>query len=259
MVGLGAVLAATELLSLRRQISAAGHFSWANDRTRFRAALSNGTIALLDAVCDYPRFLYLLSLQALCGVFLVFSGSPTVRLCLLLVVLCVHLLTMIRSPWTDGSDQMLTIVLLSLVCFYITPDPMLRKAALWFLALQAILAYVTAGVLKLWSKAWLNGTMLQESANQGLAREVFGKFLPKGVRINQLLCWSVIALECSFPLVVVPWPVVCVSILCAGILLHLINAVALGLPRFIFTFVAAYPAIFSFACDVQPALRAYFT
>lgn len=258
IVGVGTILASTELLCLRKELSAGGLFSWQSERTRFTFALRHGTIGLLDAVCDCPQFLYLLSLQALCGVGLVFSTLPHWKLVFLLAILSVHLVTMLRNHGSDGPDQMQTILLVSLACYYACPDPMLRKAAVWFIALQTILAYVTAGVGKFWSNAWRDGTMLRESFTNGLAREALTNYLPKGARVNQLLCWSVIALECSFPLVIVPWPMICILILGAGLLFHLTNAFLLGLPRFLFTFVAAYPAIISFSCDLQPALRAYF-
>jgi hypothetical protein len=258
MVGVGTILASTELLHLKKELSAGGLFSWANARTRFPFALRHGTIVLFDAVCGYPQYLYLVVLQALCGVALLFSTLPSLKLFLLLAILFVHLATMLRSNGTDGADQMQTILLISLACYYASPDPMVRKAAVWFVALQAILAYFTAGVSKLWSDEWLKGTMLRKSLVHGLGREAFNKWLPKGARENQLLCLSVVALECSFPLVIVAWPIMCLAILGAGVLLHLTNAFALGFPRFLFTFVAAYPAIVSFTCDVQPTLRAHF-
>jgi len=257
VVGAGTVLASAELLYLRKEWSEQGLFNWPVTRTRFSSALRNGSIALLDAVCDYPRYIRLVGLQLLCGLVLLVNLLPSHRLLLLLAILFVHLLTMLRNHGTDGADQMQTILLASLACYYATPDPIVKKAAIWFVALQAILAYFTAGVAKLWSRAWRKGTVLRESLALGPGCESLYQCLPRGSRTNQILCLSVVAYECLFPVVFILGPTLCWVFLTAGVLLHVGNAFAFGLPRFVFTFVAAYPAILFFLGDIRSAPARY--
>jgi hypothetical protein len=255
MVGLGTILASAELLSLRKDWGDKGLFSWAVTRTCYNAPMRNGSIVLLDAICDERRYVHLLCLEMLCGVVLLFDLLPNHKPYILLGILFVHFITFLRALGTDGADQMQTILLICLACYYATPDPMVKKAALWFVALQAILAYFTAGVAKFWCKVWLNGTVLRDSFALAVGSEAIYKWLPNNARARQIMCWSVIAFECSFPLVMVLTPGICMVYLGAGLMLHLTNAFALGLPRFLFTFVAAYPAIVFFTGDIQSALR----
>lgn len=255
MVGMGTILASAELLSLRKDWGNKGLFSWAVIRTCYPSAMRNGSIAFLDAVCGEPQYVCLLAFEMLCGFVLLLNLLPNYKPYFLLAILFVHFITFLRDLGTDGADQMQTILLISLACYYATPDPIVKKAAVWFVALQAILAYFTAGIAKFWSSSWLKGTVLRESFTLALASETIYNLLPSNARIRQLMCWSVMAYECSFPLVMVLNPALCIAFLGAGVMLHLTNAFSLGLPRFLFTFVAAYPAIWLLSGDVHALLR----
>jgi hypothetical protein len=255
LVGIGTILASAELLSLHKVWSRNGLFSWAVTRTCYTSQMRSGSIIFLDAVCDDPQYTALLGLEMLCGVALLLNIFPNHMMYLLLAILFVHLLTFLRNLGTDGADQMQTLLLVSLACYYATPDPLIKRAAIGFIALQTVLAYFTAGIVKFWSSAWLKGTVLRESLALGMGSEAFYKWMPKSSRANQLLCLSVVAYECLFPLSIVLKPSMSLAVLGAGVLLHLTNAFALGLPRFLFTFVAAYPAVFWVTCNVQSALH----
>jgi hypothetical protein len=58
-----------------------------------------------------------------------------------------------------------------------------------------------------------------------------------------MAAWSVIIVECAFPLVVIaPFPLM-VVLLSLGMLFHLLCAVIMGLNSFLWAFVATYPAL----------------
>lgn len=251
VVSFGVMIASTELLALSKEWSYQGLYSWQVTRTRFPGAIRNGSIVVFDAFCSYRPYMTLVAFQFFCGLSLFMGILPVYNMLFLYGILFVHLLTMLQQHGTDGADQMMTIVLVSLILFYCTPDPLVKRAATWFLALQVILSYFTAGLIKLWSPEWLQGSILKKSLALGLGSETLCKWLPDNKLLNQGLCLSVVAYECIFPAVIFLSPGVRIGFLLMGVLLHVTNAIAFGLPRFIFTFAAAYPVVFYFCTDIR--------
>ena len=254
LVSFGTVIASTELLSLRREWSEQGLYCWQVTRTRFPTALRNRGIVILDALCGYRQYMGFVTLQLICGLLLLSGIFPEYKLFLLSSILFAHLLTMVQQHGTDGADQMQTILLICLVLFYATPDPIVKKAAIWFIGAQIVLAYVTAGIVKIWSPDWLSGSALRKSLVVGLGSERIYRWLPSNRWLNQLLCLFVVVYECIFPVVLFLGAGARIAFLAMGVLLHVINAFAFGMPRFVFTFAAAYPAVFCLCNDVQSML-----
>jgi hypothetical protein len=254
VVGLGSVIAALEMLMMRQEWSEQGVFSWSVARTGLRFAIRNGFIPIFDMICAYPQYVVLqVAVQTFCGVALALNLWPHLEVPLLVSILCVHLLTMLRTHGTDGADQMQTMLLVSLIAYCAVPDVIARKAALWFITLQVVLAYTMAGISKLWSRAWRTGTVLKQSLSLAPGNETLYRLLPDRGFTNGILCWSVVLFETSFATVLLFQPSIALIFLAFGFLMHLGNAVALGLPRFLFTFVAAYPLILSCLCDLHGA------
>jgi len=251
IVALGAALAGCELLYIWKEYGDQGLFSWPVVRSSYRFALASKMQTVLDAFLGYPQYLFLIGIQVVFALALLVNIFPRYRSYLLLVILLIHLLSTLRNPQgSDGTDQMQTILLATLVCYYATPDPIVKKAAVWFIALQAILAYFTSGIAKLLSKTWREGTVLKNSLLLAPGNKRLYQWLPKNARFNQFLCLSVVVFECAFPLALIG-PKTCLAFLAGGVLLHLFNAAALSLPRFLFTFVAAYPAILASVGDIH--------
>ena len=59
-----------------------------------------------------------------------------------------------------------------------------------------------------------------------------------------------LAFECSAPIVLVD-PTVCVAWLAIGAAFHLVNAVVFGLDRFLWTWLAAYPALLYWVSELR--------
>ena len=78
-------------------------------------------------------------------------------------------------------------------------------------------------------------------------------FLPIGQGSQCPLAWSVIGFECLFPLA---WfdPRLCLLLMAAGAGFHLLNSYVFGLNRFLFAWLAAYPALW-FCSQLVAALR----
>lgn len=143
----------------------------------------------------------------------------------------------------EGSGQMMTIICAALTLSGLAPhDVLAQKAALWFLALQACLAYLIAGLAKYNVPAWRNGSFLRDILRtRSYGNVTLSKLMDAG---RARLCSAlVIGFECAFPLVLLagkPWAAV---FLLAGVVFHAINAFVLGLNVFFWAFVATYPAI----------------
>ena len=137
-----------------------------------------------------------------------------------------------RGTFNGGSDTMTFQVLLTLlVAELFTDKPVVSEACLVYLALQVTLSYFVAGLVKLRQPSWRSGQALRG-------------FL----RINRLpealarTTWALIIFECLFPLALVSEEL-CLVLVPGALVFHAINVYALGLNRFFFAWLAAYPAL----------------
>jgi hypothetical protein len=145
----------------------------------------------------------------------------------------------------DGSDQMNSVICIALFAAYISADAFIMRAALVFIASQSVLAYVVAGVAKMFSPKWRNGLAVYQIMNtQTYGHEGVARYLAKTPKaFNCLLCWNVMLFESLFFLVLfVPAPYF-VVFLVWGVAFHIYNAGTMGLNNFLWAFVSTYPAI----------------
>jgi hypothetical protein len=112
------------------------------------------------------------------------------------------------------------------------------RVGLGYIAAQLVLSYFLAGLFKLRDPAWRNGTALAQllSAPQYRSR-------PLALPFARWLGYGVIAFECAFPLALIDARLL--SLL--GIAFHVVNARVLGLNRFLWAWLAAYPALWFWA------------
>jgi len=248
----GAALTGAELLALRREYRPEGFLGWPMaarlvSRRRFPwpgrwmgAGMRERGVLVVAGI----RLAAALGLLAA-----TWAASPTAAAPLLAVVLVTGLLLMQRLPYgMEGSDQLAAITGIALLVARLFPGSARMAAAVaWFIALQAALAYLTAGVVKLRNAGWRDGTLLQGVlGTEFYGHRVLAGWLARPAAARAAI-WGVILFELSFPLVfVLPAPLVAVW-LAAGLLFHLTLAVTMGLNAFVWAFAAAYPAIWSCA------------
>ena len=134
--------------------------------------------------------------------------------------------------------------LLSLILIFIFPSQgLINSIGFYLLSFHCTLSYFMTGIVKLKNKSWRSGLALQAFLThsnytvptkiQHLAKQKL--FLSSG-------SWLVIVFECSFPLVWI-FPKLTLFYIMAAILFHVINYFCLGLNRFVFTWLASYPAL----------------
>lgn len=134
-----------------------------------------------------------------------------------------------RGTFNGGSDAMTFLILTAWLVSAILPSS--ESIALLYIAIQLILSYLVAGIAKIVSPQWRNGQAPQYFlAMSGVAVTPEQAFV---------LAWVVLVFECLFPLAVfAPIP-----FLLFGLVFHLMNVYFFGLNRFVFAWVAAYPAL----------------
>ncbi|QQD76265.1 alpha/beta fold hydrolase [Curtobacterium sp. YC1] len=148
---------------------------------------------------------------------------------------------------SDGSDQLAFLVQTSAALGRVgRGSPRAAEAAVWFLAMQAALSYSVSGLVKIVSRTWRTGEALpgilrtRTYGDEGLYR-----FLTAHPRLSRLAAHTVLVLETAFPLVFVLPTRAAYGVVGAMAAFHLANARYMGLARFVWAFMATYPAILS--------------
>lgn len=205
----------------------------------------------LDVLFRYPTVLLLFVLRLLFAGGMVFLSWKGIESRLLTILILGTSGLGILLGWrnifsNNGSDQLTTIILIP-VCIYTTfaADPLVRIMSIYFIACQSELSYLTSGFFKLAHKNWRNGNTLKEV----LSTSVWGNRcvksrLDKHPMLYKYGSYAVIGgeilLGCSF---IFP-PYICICLLAAGVLFHLMVAIVMGLNTFFWAFLSTYSAVY---------------
>ena len=168
----------------------------------------------LRKVWGFSRsFQALLWLRLVASLALFFGAPPA----LIWVLLFTTVYTAVRFGGTlNGGSDYMTVVALS------------SRLIPWgdtYLAVQLTLSYFVAGIVKVRQKEWRTGRALTTLTG-----------------LPGWMAWPVLLWECTFPLA---WfgHGLCVAYLTVGVIFHLANAKVLGLNRFFWIWLAAYPSL----------------
>ncbi|MFC9892553.1 hypothetical protein ACFVMC_02550 [Nocardia sp. NPDC127579] len=236
--GLGAAYSAFRDLRAGREYAAGGLLSW--------EVVGAGRSRSLRRVMAWPVYRWVLAAQLVaggCGV-AVFALSAPAAAALAWVLAGCCAVTLYRSGHgLDGADQMSALSTV-VAAGVLTVGGDVGRLLLIFLAGQLILSYLIAGVAKLASPVWRDGSCLP----QILSTETFGSpglaaVLRARPALATLMGWFVIGFEVLFVLACVLPGAPLWAFLAAGLLLHLGIAITMGLINFLFAFTAAYPAL----------------
>jgi len=228
-----------ELLQVRKSFADSGVWSWSTLRLDYPRLIQ----VLLSPVFSYRGFLALLVLRAVCAGLLIASPEMAFGSSLLIYVTLSSLLVCWRwrGTYNGGSDFMTMVVLLALSAASIWPQ--WTKVGLGYIAVQLGLSYFLPGIVKLKNKEWRSGKALALLMNGGNYE------IPKSVknwvaRPNTAFALScgLIAFECSFPIAMIN-SAFCEVYLAIALLFHLVTFYVFGLNRFVWAWVAAFPAL----------------
>jgi hypothetical protein len=242
----GILISCLELLSRPVILADRGLMSWSVSRLDFHWQHKGILADVLDCVLRYPFFVGLVSLRLVIAVIILFG--PRGLILHPLVVWTATFLAMalsIRSRYgIDGADQVANLVFVGLALVALVPTPLTKAGYLWFLAVQCCLAYSVAGVAKLVSAGWRDGTFLPGILSiRTYCPSNVAWFAQRHRFLLHAVSWGVIAGECLFPLVLVLPIRHSLVLLGAGVALHVSIAFVMGLNSFLWAFPSMYPAV----------------
>lgn len=243
LAGLAGLISTFELVYLagRGEFSAGGYWDW-----RVIASSTFPRSALVDPLFSRQHSFVLLLIfrGVLCAALLGGAYGSPLGLAIALSVAATQLLTNTRIVWgDDGSDQMLTLVLvvMALSCFL---PPEGKLIACYFLAAQSTLSYFCSGCAKLFGPMWRNGSALRSvMGHHAYGNRMLFDLFSRWPHLAAALNFGVIAFQLSFPLFfVVPMPYA-LGFLAGGAFFHLAISTVMRLNGFLFSFLSAYPAL----------------
>ena len=226
-------ICALELLIVRRALADTGVFGWPVLRGDYRGA--GRWIA--DRLFAYPSTLGLLVLQLVVAAAL--PWTPRAALPWLGFATTLAIAVRFRGAYNGGSDSMLLVVTLSLAVARTVPT--YAHVALGYCAVQLSLSYFLAGIAKLGDRAWRDGSALAILVDLPQYR------VPRSLasvirRLSRPGVWAILAFELAFP-VAFASELACTILLVIAFAFHVTNAIVYGLDRFVWAWLAAYPAL----------------
>lgn len=249
LAAVAVLLSAFELLRVRAVLQDDGVYGWPTLRDDYRGC-ARWLRKLLDTLLAWPKFLLLLVLQLALALLLLFHAHALWSALLWLGSLLVSV--RFRGSYNGGSDAMLLVVLSGATLARVSDLALVQRAALGYVCAQAVLSYAISGLFKLREPAWRDGSALPRLfVSTPYPFPAWAERLFRQPSRARVAAWSVIALECSFPLAllderVAPW------LLALGVAFHLVNVALLGLNRFFWSWLAAYPALVYFSLSLEP-------
>jgi hypothetical protein len=249
LIACAVLLQGLELLQIRHSFAGDGIWRWETLRKEF-SFFPRAFQWLLDALLDYPRFIFVIIGQI--GLALSLLVLPEAHAAVFIGLLLTTGLIALRwrGTFNGGADYMTVLVLLMLsVDAVFQGQPIVRLGCLWYLGLQTVFSYFIAGLVKLRNGDWRTGRALQRFlSSPPYDPPDFIVRLSGNSRLMWLGSWAILVFEVSFPIALLS-PVVCAGVLSAAFVFHVANFAVFGLNRFIFAWCAAYPALYF--CSTQ--------
>ena len=249
---IGIMLDSAEMLISRGVYAPNGMFTWQNNRLDYAEVLRRP----LDGLFERFPFVYLVFVQLVCAIAAVIPGNNYSTIFIAAIIL-IRVLSIIRNghQGREGADHLLLILLSCSVLYSLAPGLLVKRAILWFIAGETILAYVTSGVIKTLSPQWRRGVAIRNILSTKLFGNVlFERALGRHQWLGVAMCWTVILFELSAPLMVLTSYRACLVFVSCGVLFHLGIAITQGLNLFVWVFFATYSSLLITARDVSPYL-----
>ncbi|MEP3440450.1 MAG: HTTM domain-containing protein [Sulfitobacter sp.] len=160
-----------------------------------------------------------------------------------LVLHAVVLLHYFNGPYNGGSDKMGMLVLFCLCAAALLPEGPAQAAVFGYLGLQVVLSYFVSGWVKVANAEWRSGQALCEVFDfSAYPVSCQLRRAAQQPRLMWLGSWGVILFELAFPLGLL-WEAGLLTMLVLGAVFHVVNGMLFGLNRFVWAWVASYPAL----------------
>lgn len=232
-LGLLALIQGGELLVMSHVWTERGVWRWntlaPEIGSGFRFLLGSSPFTLLNAIRIAAAFIAVV--------------SPNVIV--LGVLLASHVLTMIRwlGSYNGGSDYMASVLLLFTFIGLLFPHSM-ATVCIWYITLQLCLSYFKAGWVKVTKDKWRRGEAISLFVRSPIyERDPLIHRIFESKSLSFLISWVTMIFELTFPLALFDQRLA-VGYMSIAIIFHLGNAYVFGLNRFVFAWIAAYPALY---------------
>lgn len=246
IVSLCCALTSGEVLLDLRNHADDGMLGWPVAQTRRRSLVAGLSGMVADWIFRYPVFLVLVTTRLIAAILIVAQVAPTTWMPGLVLHLAITSLLLggRTSFGMDGADQKSALTLLALGIATLVPTPTVKAAALWFIAAQLTLSYVTSGLAKIPGAQWRSGAAIWGVlATRMYGVPALGVWLKGHPRLCAVLSWSVILSEVAFASVLVAPEPLAWALIGGGVAFHAATAVLMGLNTFLWAFLAGYPAL----------------
>ncbi|MCF2528805.1 hypothetical protein [Yinghuangia soli] len=251
--GLGLAVSAARDLRVRHEYAPSGVLTYAVE------ASGRDSNAALLWLSTWEHYRVALAVQFAAGaaapVVALAAPTPAAAVAALLLAACA-VLTLQRSSYgLDGADQMFALAMISCTAALVAGERY-GRLFLYFLAAQLILSYLIAGIAKLVSPVWRDGTCLAGIlSTKAYSSPRLAALLRRHRTFALGMAWSVMLFEVTFIAVPFLAPVLDGTVMLAGlvcgVLFHLGISVTMRLHTFVFAFTGAYPALL-YAMDNPP-------
>jgi hypothetical protein len=179
-----------------------------------------------------------LARTALC--LLVISGLAAPWPLVGLAMLSLLILQRFQGPYNGGSDRMGLLALWCLALSRLTP---MSEVFFGYLGVQLVLSYFVSGLVKVVNPDWRTGRALHDVFQFSAypVSEDLRRWADRP-RVLLVMSWAVMMFELAFPLAMLSRGALLAGLAIAAAF-HLANACLFGLNRFLWTWLAVYPAI----------------
>ncbi len=259
IASVGAALASAEFLALRRQHRQGQPLAWGLHAMRCMPKARDSHVARWASLAfDTRGVLVLHFIRVTCALISVpvllaiaadlapLQGAWWWLVCSLqlIVALLTVVVTWRYAMAAEGSDQLLTVILVPAASSMLIGSAFAHHAALLFVAAQAVLSYGVAGVAKIAGPLWRKGEATYRIASTaGYGHPALAELLRRHPVLRKAADWFVIGFECAAPpmLFIGGEPLYVWLTLAATF--HVMTALGMGLPIFPWAWLATYPSI----------------
>lgn len=188
---------------------------------------------------------YIFIIRFLLSILLIFGFYSTLIIFLLFLVALV-ILHRFQGPYNGGADRMSLLILSCLCLAHATSIEFVKEVAIGYLAIQLVLSYFISGLVKVVNPDWRSGRALKDVFQFSAypASESF-RHLSNYPVLLFIVSWGVMVFELAFPISLMSQSFLVLALVIAASF-HLSNAFFLGLNRFFWIWITAYPSIIWF-------------
>lgn len=255
---LGSALHALELLALRREFEAGGWLSWRVLRTSHPRLVRSSIAGLVDWALSPPALWLLVGAQVVAAVLVIADAAAPPLWALCAVVVIRGALNFRNAPALIGADHMQMSVLVPCLLYFLVPQPAVAEACGWFIALQLVVAYVTAGIAKLVSSDWRSGLAIVAVVRcRTIGLQQAFACVQRFPALARVVCWATILFETASPLLLFAGADAAVAFVVVGVAFHAGVALVMGFDEFLWAYVATYPVTLRCAFDLERRLQGH--